>query len=127
MSCTTRSAAPSRRLGPTGDCDGRSSGSAALLVVAVVAGLLFVRQRDRAERVARDATTRKLASEAIGAIDEDPELAMLLALEAVNTTEHAGADPLPEAVASLQEATQASRLLFRREEAGRVPRREQRR
>ena len=93
-------------------------GVAALLVVAVVAGLLFVRQRDRAERVARDATARKLASEASGAIDEDPELAMLLALEAVDTTERAGADPLPEAVASLQQATQASRLLYRREEAG---------
>ncbi len=93
-------------------------GVAALLVVAVVAGLLFVRQRDRAEQVARDATARRLASDASGAIDEDPELAMLLALEAVDTTERAGADPLPEAVASLQQATQASRLLYRREEAG---------
>ena len=80
--------------------------------------MLFVRQRDRAEQVARDATVRKLASDASGAIDEDPELAMLLALEAVDTTERAGADPLPEAVASLQQATQSSRLLYRGEEAG---------
>ena len=34
-------------------------GVAALLVVAVVAGLLFVRQRDRAERAAREATARE--------------------------------------------------------------------
>ncbi len=95
------------------------AGVAALLVVAVIAGLLFVGQRDRAERVARDATARRLASDASGAIDEDPELAMLLALEAVDTTERAGADPLPEAVASLHQATQASRLLYQRDEAGR--------
>ena len=95
-------------------------GVAGLLVIAVIAGALFVRQRDRAEQVARDATARRLASEATGAIEEDPELAMLLALEAVRTTERDGDEPLPEAVSALHQATQSSRIQFRRDEAARL-------
>ena len=95
-------------------------GVAGLLIIAVIAGVLFVRQRDRAEQVARDATVRRLASEATGAIDDDPELAMLLALEAVRTTERDGDEPLPEAVSALHQATQSSRIQFRRDEAARL-------
>ena len=60
---------------------------------------------------------RELASESAAAIDEDPELAILLALEAVATAQRGGGDPLPETVSALQQATQASRLAFRRDEA----------
>ena len=89
-------------------------GVAGLLIVAVIAGVLFVRQRDRAEQSARDARARALASEATGAIAEDPELAMLLALEAVATHERNGQEPLAESVSALHAATQSSRLIFRR-------------
>ena len=88
-------------------------GLAALLIVAITAGLLFVRQRDRAESSARDARARALASNAAGAIGEDPELAMLLGLEAIDTTE----EPLAAAVSALHAAIQASRLEYRRPEA----------
>jgi WD40 repeat protein len=88
-------------------------GLAALLVVAITAGLLFVIQREQAEGNAREARARALASEAAGAIGEDPELAMLLGLEAVGATE----EPLASAVSALHAATQSSRLEYRRPEA----------
>jgi DNA-binding SARP family transcriptional activator/WD40 repeat protein len=85
----------------------------AVLIVAVLAGVLFVRQRDRAERSSREASARELSAAATTAISEDPELAMLLGLEAVRATEGSGAAPLPEAISALQQATQSSRLLWR--------------
>ena len=100
-------------------------GVAALLVVAVVAGLLFVGNATGPNGRPPGAA-RRAGQRCHGAIDEDPELAILLALEAVDTTERDGADPLPEAIASLQRATQASRLQYRRDEAI-DPRRQQRR
>jgi DNA-binding SARP family transcriptional activator/WD40 repeat protein len=92
-------------------------GVAGLLMIAVVAGFLFVRQRDRAEQTARQARARELASESTAAVEADPELATLLALEAVDATQQDRGDPLPEAISALQQATQASRLEFRRDEA----------
>jgi WD40 repeat protein len=91
------------------------AGVAVLLVVALVSGGLFVRQRDRAEGAARAARARELAGQATLALDEDPELAILLALQAVEATD----TPTPDAVSALQQAIQTSRLLVRAEQGAR--------
>jgi DNA-binding SARP family transcriptional activator/WD40 repeat protein/energy-coupling factor transporter ATP-binding protein EcfA2 len=96
-----------RRLG------GLLAGVAVFLVLAIVAGLVAMRQRDRAERETREATARELAGESTLALDVDPELSMLLALEGIRTTRSAGEPARPEAVGALQEAVQASRLELR--------------
>ena len=101
------------------------AGIGVLLVVALISGGLFLRQRNRADaaaresaRTARAATARQLASESTVALDQDPELAILLALRGVESTRSAGEAPLPEALSALQRATQTSRLLkLRRDEA----------
>ena len=82
------------------------AGVAALLVVAIVAGLLFVRQRDRAEGAA-EARARALASDV--AIDEDPELAILLGLAAAERTD----EPSSELLSALHRATQSTQLTSR--------------
>jgi WD40 repeat protein/DNA-binding SARP family transcriptional activator/tRNA A-37 threonylcarbamoyl transferase component Bud32 len=53
------------------------------------------------------AAAREMAASAISVLDEDPELSILLALEATKT-----ADPPPEAVKALHQAVQASRSVF---------------
>jgi DNA-binding SARP family transcriptional activator/WD40 repeat protein len=93
---------------------GLLAGVGILLVAALVAGLLAVRQGGRAEREARDTRARELAGESTLALDIDPELGMLLALEAVEVSRAAGEPVLPEARAALHEAVQASRLELRR-------------
>jgi DNA-binding SARP family transcriptional activator/WD40 repeat protein len=89
------------------------AGVAVLLVLALVSGLLFLNQRNRAERDARQTRARELAGESTLALEEDPEQAILLALEAVDTTRSAGEPALPEAIGALQEAVQRSRLEVR--------------
>ena len=86
------------------------AGVGVLLVVALVSGGLFLGQRNRAEETARAATARRLASESSLALEQDPELGILLALEAVEATRSAGEPALPEALSALQQATQASRV-----------------
>jgi serine/threonine protein kinase/DNA-binding SARP family transcriptional activator/WD40 repeat protein len=86
--------------------------SVGLVVVASLALVAFI-QRGVAEREARDARVRQLAGESILALDADPELAILIALEAVDLSRQAGALPLPEAVGALQRALQTSRLVTR--------------
>jgi serine/threonine protein kinase/DNA-binding SARP family transcriptional activator/WD40 repeat protein len=86
--------------------------SVGLVVVASLA-LVAVIQRGAAEREAREARARQLAGESILALDEDPELAILIALEAVDISRQAGTLPLPEAVGALQRALQTSRLVER--------------
>ena len=63
------------------------AGVGVLLVVALISGGLFLRQRDRADEAARDAaktareaTARRLAAESTVALEQDPELGILLAL-----------------------------------------------
>ena len=68
-----------------------------------------------ADREAREATGRELAGESILALEEDPELAILLGLEAAEVTQSVGEPPLPEAVGALQRAVQTSRLELRLE------------
>ena len=91
-------------------------GVVALLVLALLSGGLFLQQRNRADRTARQATARRLASDATVALTQDPELSILLALKGVDATRSAGGAPAPEVLSALQEATQASRVEVRRDE-----------
>ena len=69
-------------------------GVAALLVVALVSGLLFLRQRNRAEQASLETRARELAGLATLAIDEDPERAILLGLAAAERTDEPSAELL---------------------------------
>jgi DNA-binding SARP family transcriptional activator/WD40 repeat protein/type II secretory pathway predicted ATPase ExeA len=93
-------------------------GVGVLLVVALAAGLLFLRQRDRAEQEERATRVRELAGESALALEEDPERSILLALEAVNISRAAREQPLAEAVGALQRAVQESRLELRVDDVG---------
>lgn len=93
-----------------------TAGMAMLVVVASASGWLFLRQRDRAENIARVATAHELAGEASRAVDEDPQLAILLGLEALRASRAAGQPPQSDAVGALQQAMQASRVELRRDE-----------
>jgi WD40 repeat protein/serine/threonine protein kinase len=87
---------------------------AALTAAALVAGVLTVvanNQSGKAEREARIAQARELASAAIANLDVDPELSILLALQAVETTRR-DATVLPEAVEAIHRAVAVDRLLF---------------
>ena len=64
----------------------------------------------RADREAREATGRELAGESILALEEDPELAILVGLEAAEVTRAVGEPVLPEAMSALHRAVQTSRL-----------------
>ncbi|MGH3077548.1 MAG: hypothetical protein ACRDPZ_05125, partial [Gaiellaceae bacterium] len=93
-------------------------GTAVFLVVALVAGGLALVQRGhaqdeaeraereavRAEREARIATARELAGASVANLDVDPELALLLALEAVDATSEVDGIPLSEAEEALHRA-----------------------
>lgn len=92
---------------------------AVVAAIAIVAGTLAVIQQGRAsdERArAEDTATRadvlRLTTESTLALDEDPDLAILLALEANDLAQQLGETPGP-VVAALQTATQDSRLLQR--------------
>jgi WD40 repeat protein/class 3 adenylate cyclase len=80
---------------------GLLAGAAILLMVAVGAGLF-------ANQQAHLAHARELAASAIAVLDQDPELSILLALEALEL----GGDALPEAVSALHRAVQTSRSIM---------------
>ena len=75
-------------------------GVAALLVVALVSGLLFLRQRNRAEQASLETRARELAGLATLALDEDPERAILLGLAAAERTD----EPSSELLSALHRA-----------------------
>ncbi|MEA2460815.1 MAG: hypothetical protein QOH90_992, partial [Actinomycetota bacterium] len=80
---------------------------------ALVTGSLTVaarHQRSRAEREARIATSRELAASAVASLEVDPELSVLLARAAIDTTRSAEGTVLPEAEEALHRAVVASRL-----------------
>ena len=87
-------------------------GWAAVSVFAVLAAVAFI-QGQSAQREARHATIRQLAGQSTLSLDEDPERSILLALEAVDLSVRSGEEPLPEAIGSLHQAVQASRLDLR--------------
>jgi DNA-binding SARP family transcriptional activator len=61
------------------------AGVAVLLILAIVMGVLALRQRDEARAALALADARRLAS--ASAVEEDPVLSLLLAVEAVDLTE----------------------------------------
>lgn len=81
-----------------------------LLVLAIVAGAFAVQARSRAEREATVATARGLASAAAAALETDPELAVLLALEGVERARTVGGSALQETESALHRAMSSSRI-----------------
>ena len=96
---------------------GLLAGVAAMLAVALVAGGLALRESGRADTQAALASVRELAAASRAVRDEDPELGVLLALEA-SAPELSGADPPREAVEALHAAVAASRLDLVVDDAG---------
>jgi class 3 adenylate cyclase/WD40 repeat protein len=96
------------------------AGVAVFLVLALLAGGLAMVQRGRARESAREADrqadtarSRELAASAINVLDEDPELSVLLAVEAIEAAP--GDDPPPrEAVSALHDAVRSTRALLSR-------------
>jgi WD40 repeat protein/class 3 adenylate cyclase/energy-coupling factor transporter ATP-binding protein EcfA2 len=95
------------------------AGVAVFLVLALLAGGLALVQRGRAsesatkaERQADIARSRELASSAISVLDEDPELTILLAIEAKQAAP--GEDLPPRLVTALHEAVRSMRTLISR-------------
>ena len=93
-------------------------GGAVLLVAASVAGVLALRAQSeatraqgQAEREARVASARDLASAATAVVDEDAELGILLATEAVRTTREVDGSVLPQAEEALHGAVTAARVV----------------
>jgi WD40 repeat protein/class 3 adenylate cyclase/DNA-binding SARP family transcriptional activator len=87
---------------------------AVVTTAAVVAGLLAViasNQRSEAERQTGIATARELAAAALSNLDADPELSILLALQAVETTRSVDGSVLREAEEALHRAVGSSRLM----------------
>jgi WD40 repeat protein/DNA-binding SARP family transcriptional activator len=93
---------------------GRLRGLVAVFAVAaLIAGSLTVvatSQSNRAQRETRVATARELATAAVANIAVDPELSVLLASKAVETTRSSDGTVLPEAEEALHRAVVASRL-----------------
>ena len=92
---------------------------AVLAVAAVTGAVIAVDQRDqaeaqtvRAESAESLARSRELAASAINLLDDNPELSILLGLEAIESTP-SGAEQPVEAINALREATHASRLRSR--------------
>lgn len=85
---------------------------AGLVVTTTLAGIALG-QKSAAERQTRITTARELAAQSALALEEDPDLAILLALEAADVTMASGEPVLPEAVGALQRAVQTSRAEFR--------------
>jgi WD40 repeat protein/DNA-binding SARP family transcriptional activator len=89
----------------------------ALVVVLAVAALVAAGltafafdQSSRSKHQTRIATARQLAAASSANLDTDPELSILLALRAIETTGGAS-HPLPEAVEALHRAVAASRVV----------------
>ena len=87
---------------------------AVVTAAAVVGGVLTVvasNQRDEAQRQTRIATARGLAVASESNLDADPELSILLALRAVETTRSVDGSVLKEAEEALHRAVGSSRLV----------------
>lgn len=91
-------------------------GLAMFLALAVATGTLAVLAGGRAERQAAVATARELAAAAVATLDADPELAVLLALEAVDRAH--GTPVLQDASNALHAAVVRSRVVATLPDAG---------
>lgn len=90
----------------------------AMLITVSAAAVLALVQRGLAQDQARDARVRELAGESALALQEDPERAALIALEAVELARPGGGEPLAEAASALHRAIQDLRLTARFEMGG---------
>jgi WD40 repeat protein/basic membrane lipoprotein Med (substrate-binding protein (PBP1-ABC) superfamily) len=87
-----------------------AAGMAAMLVVAILSAVFSFNQRSLAQREAHLAASRGLAAAALNNLEGDPELGILLALEAVAEARDNG-QPVPrEALEALHHSLQVSRL-----------------
>lgn len=102
-----RQARTNRRLGR------QLAALAVAMVIAVVGGVVALDQRRQAQAEERVAVARELAAASVAVLDEDPELGILLALEAVEWTRRAEGTVLPEAEGALHRAVTASRVVMR--------------
>lgn len=87
---------------------------AVFAVAALVAGSLTIvatNQSDRAEREARIASARELAAAAVANLENDQQLSVLLAIEAVQRTRSVDGSVLREAEEALHSAVTASRIV----------------
>ena len=83
---------------------------------ALVAGTLTVvanEQRRRADSASAIAAARELAAAATAVVGEDPELATLLAIEAIETSRRAEGSVIPEAEQALHDALSAPMPLLK--------------
>jgi WD40 repeat protein/DNA-binding SARP family transcriptional activator/class 3 adenylate cyclase len=88
---------------------------AVFAVATLVAGSLTVVATDLRERASREATiarARALASAAVANLEVDPELSVLLAIEAVEETRSVDGSVLREAEEALHQAVTASRVVM---------------
>ncbi len=84
--------------------------AAGLTVAAVNGSERADREAARAEREARVSSARELATASVVNVEADPELAILLALEAIERTRSLDGSVLPEAEDALHRAVGASRI-----------------
>ena len=81
-----------------------------LLVISLVAGTVALQARSRAERETTVQTARGLAAVSAAMLDEDTELAVLLAVEGVERARGVGGRALQETTSALHEAMSSSRI-----------------
>jgi WD40 repeat protein/DNA-binding SARP family transcriptional activator/CHASE3 domain sensor protein len=86
------------------------AGTATLLVLSVGATSLALREGARADDQSGLATVRELAAASLAAADSDPELGVLLAIEAVERAESGAPGARREAVDALHAAVVESRI-----------------
>jgi WD40 repeat protein/basic membrane lipoprotein Med (substrate-binding protein (PBP1-ABC) superfamily) len=87
-----------------------AAGMAAMLVVAILSAVFSFNQRSLARKETHLATSRQLAAAALNNLEADPELGILLALEAVAEARDAGLPVPREAQEALHQSLPASRL-----------------
>jgi WD40 repeat protein len=83
------------------------------LVVAGLLGTVALERARDARVTAAQATARDLSTSAVAVIEEDPELGILLSLEAIEATDAVGAERVPEAASALRSTLAATRVLSR--------------
>jgi DNA-binding SARP family transcriptional activator/WD40 repeat protein/serine/threonine protein kinase len=83
-------------------------GFAAAAVLAAVLAIVAFIQRGEAERSTALAEARQVILEADKAVTTDPELSMLLSLEAIKAFRAAGAEPPPSAIGALRQGLNES-------------------
>ncbi|HEX6129056.1 MAG TPA: extracellular solute-binding protein [Candidatus Limnocylindria bacterium] len=89
--------------------------AAVLALLAALAGYAFVKRseaNDLAEQLAATAEPSRLAAESVLVVDTDPDMAMLLALQALDSSARARIPALPQAEEALHWAIQQARIAY---------------